>query len=188
MTDVADPAPPSPSIPAWVVDRLTALCALVPYALVALWLRFVMAVVFFLSGQAKIQGPSVPIRLNIPEMAYLDFSVTLPAQIRDSTFQLFESQYAGLPIAPPVAAYLFSYAEFVLPICVLIGFGTRFAALALLILTMLLQVYGLAAMWWSTHVYWVSILMVLVSIGPGAISIDALISYVYRHDRQAAVR
>jgi len=32
---------------------------------------------------------------------------------------------------------------------------------------------------WSTHVYWIAILMVLMSVGPGAISIDRLIRYVY---------
>ena len=32
-------------------------------------------------------------------------------------------------MAPAVAAYLFSYAEFALPICLLLGFATRFAAL-----------------------------------------------------------
>jgi hypothetical protein len=41
-------------------------------------------------------------------------------------------------------------------------------------------------MWWSLHVYWVSILMVLVLFGPGAISIDALIRTIYRRDRRLA--
>ena len=89
-------------------------------------------------------------------------------------------------MAPGVAAYLFSYAEFALPICLLLGFATRFAALGLLALTMLLQVYVTPAMWGSLHVYWVSILMVLVLFGPGAISIDALIRTIYRRDRRLA--
>ena len=58
--------------------------------------------------------------------------------------------------------------------------------LGLLALTMLLQVYVAPAMWWSLHVYWVSILMVLVLFGPGAISIDALIRTIYRRDRRLA--
>lgn len=187
MTDIAaGRAPGSPSIVAWIVEKLVALCALVPYALVALWLRCVMARDFFISGQAKVQGPSIPIRFNIPDMPYLDFSVILPAQIRDSTFQFFETHCT--PIAPAVAAYLVSYAEFVLPICLVLGFGTRFSALALVIITMLLQVYGVAGMSWSAHVYWISILTVLISVGPGAISIDALIRCIYRRDRQPAFR
>jgi hypothetical protein len=85
--------------------------------------------VFFISGQAKIEGPGVPIHWS---PGGIDFSVTLPAGIKATTFQLFERQYADLPMAPGVAAYLFSYAEFALPICLLLGFATRFAAVGLL--------------------------------------------------------
>ena len=108
--------------------------------------------------------------------------MVLPAQIKDSTFQMFETQYADLPIAPTVAAYLFTYAEFVLPICLVLGFATRFAALGLLVMTVLLQFYVLPAMLWPAHVYWASILLVLMSVGPGAISIDAIIRYVYSRE------
>jgi putative oxidoreductase len=153
------------------------------YALLALGLRLVMARVFFLSGQTKIEGPGVPIQWPA---GGVDLSVTLPAAIKETTFQLFETQYADLPIAPAAAAYLFSYAEFVLPICLLLGFATRFAAAGLLALTMLLQIYVAPAMWWPLHVYWVSILLVLVLLGPGAFSIDALIRIIYRRDRHLA--
>ena len=135
-----------------------------------------MARVFFLSGQTKIEGPVIPVQLGRPRPR---FSVVLPAQIKDATFQLFQTQYANLPMPPMVAAYLFTYAEFVLPVCLVIGFATRFAALLLLVMTVLIQVYVMPELWWSTHVYWVAILMVLMSVGPGAISIDALIRYLY---------
>ena len=39
------------------------------------------------------------------------------------------------------------------------------------------------ALWWSAHIYWVAILLVLISVGPGAISVDALIRAIYRRDR-----
>jgi putative oxidoreductase len=175
----ADP----PVVAVGTVDKLARLCTLVAYALLALALRFVMARVFFLSGQGKIAGPDVSIQWS---PGGIDFSVTLPAAIREMTFRQFETQYADLPIAPAVAAYLFSYAEFVLPICLILGFATRFAAAGLLVLTMLLQIYITPVMWWPLHVYWVSILMVLVVLGPGGISIDALIRTLYRRDRRAA--
>jgi putative oxidoreductase len=136
-----------------------------------------MARVFFFSGQAKIDGPVIPVHLHIRD---LEFSVILPAQIKDSTFQMFEAQYANLPISPPVAAIVFTYAEFVLPICLVLGFATRFAALGLLVMTVLLQVYVMPGMLWPAHVYWASILLVLMSVGPGAISIDAAIRWLYR--------
>jgi putative oxidoreductase len=182
MTDVAArPTASSPSIIASIRGKLFAFCAVIAYALVALGLRFVMARVFFLSGQAKIEGPSVHIHLNAP---VLDFSVILPAQIKSATFQMFETQYADLPVPPAVAATLFTYAEFVLPICLVLGFATRLAALGLLVMTLLLQFYVLPTMWWSAHVYWVSILAVLICRGPGAISIDALIRWLYGRDRR----
>jgi hypothetical protein len=34
-------------------------------------------------------------------------------------------------------------------------------------------------MWWSVHVYWVSILAVLICVGPGGISIDAIIRWLH---------
>jgi len=166
-----------------IVDWLAWLVARSVYALLALGLRLVMARVFFLSGQARIEGPGVPIQWPA---GGVDLVVTLPAAIKETTFQLFDTQYADLPIAPPAAAYLFSYAEFVLPICLLLGFATRLAAAGLLALTMLLQIYVAPAMWWPLHVYWVSILLVLVLLGPGAISVDALIRTIHRRDRHLA--
>ena len=50
-------APPPPLDGRPGVDGFVAACAFVPYALVALALRVVMARVFFLDGQARIDGP-----------------------------------------------------------------------------------------------------------------------------------
>ena len=162
---------------ATAIDKLVAICGVVPYALVALGLRFLMARVFFLSGQMKIAGPEIPIALFNRDG---DFSIVLPAEIKPTTFELFQTQYSALPMPPAVAAYLFSYAEFVLPICLVLGFATRLSALALLIMTVLIQVYVVPEALWTTHVYLFAVLMVLMSVGPGAISLDALIRYVYR--------
>jgi putative oxidoreductase len=167
MTEIpAQPAVRSRSITASIVATLVALCAVIPYALVALGLRFVMARVFFPSGQTKIE----------------ELSIVLPAEIKASTFQLFETDYASLPIPPTMAAYAFTYAEFVLPVCLVVGFASRFAALGLLVMTVLMQIYVTPGLWWTTHIYWVSILMVLMSVGPGAISIDAGIRYLYSRE------
>jgi putative oxidoreductase len=168
--------PRSGSIVALIIAKLVALCGVIPYALVAIGLRFVIGRVFFLSGQTMIDGPTFPVTGLSRD---LDFTVTLPAAIKDATFQVFQTQFATLPMSPTVAAYVFSYAEFVLPICLLFGFATRLAALGLLVLTVLISVYVMPDAFWSTHVYWIAILMVLMSVGPGAISIDAAIRYLY---------
>jgi putative oxidoreductase len=157
---------------------IVSIIAAIPYALVALGLRLIMARVFFLSGQAKIDGPrSIPIR---PGIGDLEFTVILPAEIKDATFRMFEAQYAQLPISPTVTAYLFTYAEFVLPICLVLGFATRLSALVLLAMTVLMQIYVAPEALWTVHIYLFAILMVLMSVGPGAISLDALIRAIYR--------
>src|SRR3954468_6164298 len=93
-----------PAIRGGVADTLVWLCARSVYALLALGLRLVMARVFFLSGQARIEGPGVPIQWPAGGGR---LSGALPAAIKETTFQLFETQYAELPIAPVPAAYLF---------------------------------------------------------------------------------
>jgi putative oxidoreductase len=157
-----------------ILDGITVACGLIPYALVALLLRFVMAHVLFVAGQAMIIGPRFPI-------SYQDFnfSITLPAGLRDETIRTFETQFATSPIWPSLIAHLVAYAEFILPICLILGFGTRFIALLLLILTAVLQVYVSPGELWTTYVYWYSILFVLMTCGPGAISLDRLIRHVY---------
>lgn len=171
-----EPERRSSSLLAVAIDKLVAICGVVPYALVALGLRFIIARVFFLSGQMKISGPEFPISLFGGDG---DFSIVLPAEIKPATFELFQTQYTALPMPPTVAAYLFTYAEFVLPVCLVLGFATRLSALALLAMTILIQVYVVPDALWTAHVYLFAILMVLMSVGPGAISLDAVIRYVY---------
>src|SRR5258705_2482657 len=119
---------------AWLIARLVWLCTLVPYALIALGSRFVVARVFFLSGQTMIEGPAIP-------LSGTNLSVILPSEIKDATFQIFQTQYAALPMSATVAAYLFGYAEFVLPLWLMVGFATRFSSLGLLALTFLVSFY-----------------------------------------------
>lgn len=182
MTVVADSAPASgrsTSFVASIIDKLTMLCAIIPYAVVAVGLRLVIARVFFLDGQSKIDGPTVPLDLSGVFGGVLNQTIVLPAQIKDSTFQLFQTQYAGLPLAPNTAVYLLTYAEFVLPVLLVLGFATRFAAAGLLAMTVLLSVYLMPQAFWSLHVYWAAILLVLMSLGAGAISVDYAIRKLY---------
>jgi putative oxidoreductase len=165
---------PKRPIVARIVERLNKLVAGVPYAVIAVGLRLLMARVFFLDGQSKIEGPVLPFN-----WLRLDFSMTLPLDITDAALQVMQAQYARVPMSATKAAYLFTYAEFVLPICLFLGFATRLAACGLLVMTLLLQLYVMPQLWWSTHVYWTAILLVLMTIGPGAASLDALIRHFY---------
>ena len=127
------------------------LCALLPYSLVALAIRLAVVRVFFLSAQTKVDG----------------FSIT-PA-----TFFLFQHEYA-LPFIPyKLAAYMGTLGEFGLSILLAAGLATRFAAVGLIVMTLVIQ-YVYPSAWWSVHVWWLLGLLVLVSGGGGKISLDFL--------------
>jgi putative oxidoreductase len=157
------------------VESFVAACSFVPYALVALGLRLLMARIFFLDGQSKIGGPRIPV-----DFYGFDFSVILPTQIKAETFTAFMTQFAPLPVPPLLAATMVSYAEFILPIMLLIGFGTRIAAFGMLIMTAVIQVYVMPEALWTTQIYWFAILAVLLSQGPGHISLDRFIHFITR--------
>lgn len=171
----AERARRSRSVVGMMADGFVAACSLLPYALVGLALRLTMARAFFLDGQSRIDGPHVP--LNVQDFS---FSMVLPAAVKTETINAFLTQIPPLPVPPVLAAYVLSFAEFVLPICLLIGFATRFSALALLALTVMLQLFVMPQALWTTHVYWASILLVLISMGGGQISVDAVIRFIAR--------
>lgn len=164
----------SRSVVGLTVDSFVSACAFIPYALVALALRLVMARVFFLDGQTRIDGPRLPLTAQ-GWLPGVDFSVVLPMQVKAETFTAFLVQYPPLPVPPVLAAYLLSYAEFLLPVMLVIGLGTRFAALGLLVVTAMIQVYVMPEALWSTHIYWAALLLLLLSRGAGQMSLDHII-------------
>lgn len=157
-----------------VVESFVRASSFIPYALVALALRFVLARVFFLYGQNLVSGPRVPLTVQD-----FEFTVTLPLEVKAQTFSQFGTMLFGLPVPPVLAAYAVSYAEFVLPIFLLLGLATRFSALALLIMTGVIALVMPSAIW-TAHVYWAGMLLVLLSLGPGAISVDHVIRWIAR--------
>jgi putative oxidoreductase len=167
----AERARRSHSVIGLTVDSFVSACAFIPYALVALALRLVMARLFFLDGQTRIAGP----RVSLSDYNF-DFSVVLPLQVKTETFGAFLTQYAAVPL--PLGAYLVSYAEFILPIMLVLGLGTRFAALGLLIITALIDIYVVPQALWMAHIYWAAILTVLLSLGAGQISFDHVIRFL----------
>jgi len=165
----------SRSVTGLAVDGFIAMCSFIPYAVVALALRLLMAWQFFLDGQTLISGP----RYSLSIYGF-DFSVVLPMQVRAETISTFIAQYGALPLPPLFAAYIVSYAEFILPVMLLIGFGTRFAALGLLLMTAAIDFYVTPPSLWSEHMYWGAVLLVLLTRGPGALSLDYLIKLAAR--------
>jgi putative oxidoreductase len=173
----------SRSIVGALVDSFVSACSFIPYALVGLGLRLIMARVFFLDGQTKIVGQIVPVKIpfGLPiNLQGFDFSVILPMQIKADTFTAFLTKYAAIPMPPLFGAYLVSYAEFILPIFLVLGIATRFSALGLLIITAVIQIYVMPEALWTVHIYWAAMLTVLIALGPGQISADHIIRFIAR--------
>jgi putative oxidoreductase len=142
----------------------------IPYSLIALFLRIVAAHPFFISGQTKIEGPTIG-----GEIFGLDLSFQIPTSIRDSTFALFADEYKLPLISPTLGAYAASAVEFILPLLLFAGLLTRLSAFGLLMMTMVIQIFVFPDAWWTVHAYWTAILIVLIARGPGAISLDHLL-------------
>ncbi len=124
-----------------------------PEWLLALVARLGIAGVFWQSGRTKVEGW---------------LSVT------DSAVALFRDEYR-LPLLPPeIAAHAGAYAEHLLPLLLVLGLGTRWAALGLLGMTAVIQtlVYPDA---WPTHLSWAAPLLYLAARGGGKLSLDAAV-------------
>ncbi|KPF81930.1 DoxX family protein [Novosphingobium sp. AAP93] len=137
-----------------VYNRLAELAGrLLPETVLLLVARLGIAAVFFESGRTKVEG-------------WLT--------ITDSTYYLFETDYK-LPFVPPhLAAHLATYQEHLFPIMLVLGFGTRFAALGLLGMTTVIEVFVYPDAW-PTHLSWAAILLPLIAKGGGALSLDRLL-------------
>jgi len=166
-------SPKKQGIIATIIERTLLLCALMPYAAVALGLRLLLARVFFLAGQDMLDSPPVSFTVYGADVSFM-----LPTHLKDAALQLFAAHFPGTTVPAAVTAGIFTWAEFILPILLVIGFATRYAATFLLVLTVLMQIYLAPGALWSLHAYLIGLLLVLMSCGPGELSIDAIIRYV----------
>lgn len=120
-----------------------------PWDIAALALRIFPAAVFLASGRTKMDG----------------------WRIADSTWFLFEHEYA-LPLIPPhIAAVLATLAEHIFPALLLLGLATRASALALLGMTAVIQIFVYPGAW-QTHGLWAACFLALITMGPGRLSLD----------------
>ena len=165
MSATTDDAPMRAASPQSPVHRLdAAIGALAPHALAQLVLRIALAVPFWRSGVNKWDGF---------------------AQLNDVAVLLFTSEFKlhlpGGPYdfpAPAATAFAAGTAEIVLPILLVFGLGTRFAALALLGMTLVVQLTVPDG--WPIHLTWAAMALALVAGGAGRISLDAALGLARR--------
>jgi putative oxidoreductase len=104
----------------------------------------------------------------------------LPLRIKADTIADLATQYPPIPLPPAVAAHLIAYAEFLLPICLVVGFATRFASLGLILIAGMVALFVVPQSLSAEPVYWAALLLVLVSLGGGALSVDRVIRLIAR--------
>jgi len=157
-----------------LLDKIIELLGAVPDSLIAALGRFSIAAVFWKSGQTKVQGFAIDIVSG-------EFTLGVP-QLSDSVVELFRDEYKLPLIAPEIAAPMAAFAEHLFPLLILIGLATRFSALALLVMTLTIQllVYPDA---WPTHGLWATVLIFLIARGPGILSLDYLISRRFAYSK-----
>lgn len=150
-----------------LVRKLIGLTARIPDSLIAFVGRFSIAAVFWKSGQTKIEGLAIDIVSGT-------FDIGMP-RLSDSAIYLFREEYRLPLLAPELAAPMAAFAEHLFPLLILIGLATRFSAIALLVMTMTIQllVYPDA---YPTHGVWATVLVFLIAKGPGVLSVDHLIA------------
>ena len=125
----------------------------IPHDLIATISRLSIAAVFWQSGQTKVDG----------------------WQVTDNAVYLFQTEYK-LPLVDPwLAAHLAAFAEHFFPLLLALGLASRLSALALLAMTLVIEIFVYPDAW-PTHGTWAVCFLVIIAKGPGRLSLDYLIS------------
>lgn len=90
------------------------------------------------------------------------------------TVKLFEDEYRVPLLDPAVAARIAMIQELTIPILLFVGLATRVATLPLLGMIAVIQTFVYPGAW-TEHLVWTSILVFLLTRGPGRLSVDYLI-------------
>jgi len=157
MTNIFPAAAQSESGLVGIIQRVIAALDRIPHWFIALAARVFPAAVFWQSGATKVAG----------------------WHLKLSAIALFQNEYQLPLIDPTVAAYASAFAEHFFPILLVFGLATRFAALALLFMTAVIEIFVYPASW-PTHGVWATCFLLVIARGPGALSLDHLIARRYK--------
>jgi putative oxidoreductase len=129
-----------------LLERVLARLDAVPYSLLAIPLRLAVATVFWNSAMAKLAN-------------------------WQTALALFADEYKVPLLAPDVAAYMAVSIELSTPVLLVLGLLTRPAALALLGMTSVIEIFVYPQAW-PTHIQWAAMILVLLCRGAGTLSLD----------------
>ncbi|HEX2890643.1 MAG TPA: DoxX family protein [Vineibacter terrae] len=150
---------------AFLIDKASgAIRTIAQPSLVQLVVRLALAVPFWRSGILKWDG-------------FLQLSDTAVTLFTDE----FMLHLPGGPYpfpAPQVFAFLSGSAEIILPILLVLGLASRFAALGLLLMTAVVQLTVPDG--WPIHLTWAAMALAIMAWGPGRFSLDWLLGQAAR--------
>jgi len=149
--------------PLIVVEKaLIIVRAIAQPTLVQLLLRVALAVPFWRSGILKWSG-----FLQLNDTAILLFSDEFKLHLPGGPY--------SFP-APAVMAFMSGTVEILAPIFLILGLGTRFAGLALLAMTCIVELTVPDG--WPVHITWAAMAFAVIAWGPGRVSIDYVLARI----------
>ena len=120
-----------------------------PLSIIQLAMRIAIGAVFFNSGLLKFRS--------------WEFAI-----------KLFQDEYNVPLLDPETAARIATFNELTFPVLLFIGLATRLATLPLLGMVAVIEIFVYPQAW-TEHLLWASILVFLLTRGPGPFSLDYLI-------------
>lgn len=159
---------PATTLPSFgvLVDKANGLVqAIATPSMVQLVLRLALAVPFWRSGILKWSG-----FLKLSDVAVTLFTDEFMLHLPGGPYHY--------PI-PTAMAFLSGCGEIMFPILLVLGLGTRFAALGLLVMTVIVELTVPDG--WPVHITWAAMALGIMAYGPGRISLDHLLCRFVMH-------
>jgi putative oxidoreductase len=129
--------------------EIRSILSALPLSLIQLAMRIAIGFVFFNSGLLKLRSPQFAVKL-------------------------FEDEYKLPLLDPAFAAQLATVVEVGVPLFLFAGLATRLATLPLLGMVAIIEIFVYPQAW-VEHLLWASVLVLLLTRGPGVFSLDHLI-------------
>lgn len=134
---------------AMAMDPAIALFETIPHSVIALVARLSVGAVFWMSGQTKVSG----------------------FHLAEGTVDLFRDEYHLPLVDPTLAAIAAAINEHLFSVLLIIGLASRLSALALLSMTLVIEIFVYPDAW-PTHGTWAACFLIIIAKGPGVISLD----------------
>lgn len=127
-----------------------------PQSLLSLFARIFPAAVFWRSGETKVEG----------------------FHLSDNAIDLFRDEYRLPFIDPELAAKIAAISEHLFPFLLVLGLASRLAAFALLIMTLVIEIFVYPDAW-PEHGLWATCFLIVITRGPGVFSVDHLLKKLW---------